>query len=498
MRVASKLSASVWGRVRVPGWAWFPAGLAAYLALVVLIRASLSRSLMADESEQFALSQVLALGYGAQSPLIIWLVWAAVGVFGPSAAAVVGVRVAALGLMYAGLYALGRVLTPTRGRAALCAAAALLVPVVCWDFVVDKMHTPITAAAAAFTVAALVRAVRGGGAGWAAAVGGLAGLGVLAKYTFVPFAAGLAVACLTVGPYRRWLLSRRGALAAVVAAAVVAPHAAWALANRGAVSGVVTDALTKRPGHPAVAMLIGAADVAVGSFASVLAVFGMAAPAVFRRQSSAPPEVRLLGRAVGLGCLAAVAAVAAAGGHQLRAHWFTPVAVLLPVFLVARLDRAAVPRWRVAALWGWVGVVVVGITGWAAVLAATDWTKPGEWFRARDRFAADAAALLADRPDFVVCDAVRDAGNYRLASPGSTVAVLGTPPAARPAVRGPVAVFVWELKDPGARREDPVAALAREYGLRPDGPVRVSREPAPGEPPCRRVAAVRVVPVDGR
>ncbi len=481
---------------------WFPVTLVAYLMLAACLRTIVGQTLMYDESEQLALAQVLALGYGSQSPLILWVVWAVTSVVGPSSAAIIGVRFAALAFMYVALYACARAVIPTPNRAALAVACALLVPAVCWDFMLDKMHTPLACGMAALLFATVVRAVRGAETHWAAAVGVVAGLGVLSKYTFVPFAAGLAATMLTIPVYRQWLLSRRGLLALVAAVVVILPHATWAVANSRDLAGGIQKSMTDRPVRTLGGLMLSAADVTVMCFTTVSVVFACITPMVLRRRLVVSPEAKVLGRALLASVLVAVAIVVIAGGNRFKAHWFTPVAMLLPCWFVARLEGVTVPKWRVAGLWLAVGVTVLGLSVVAIVIGKTQWMPQGRSLQSRDRLAYDTATLLSSRPDTVICDGVRDAGNVLLACPGSTVGVLGTPAAARPIVQGSTAALVWDATWEDAIPPRTTLALEREFGLQP-APDAVAqyagRRFTPTSPPsARRLGVIPLVPVPAK
>jgi 4-amino-4-deoxy-L-arabinose transferase-like glycosyltransferase len=374
---------------------------------------------------------------------------------------------------------------------------------VCWDFVLDKTNTPLACAMAAFTFGAVVRAVRSGSSRSAVAVGFLVGLGILSKYTFLPFATGLAFASLTLPEYRRWVLSLRGVIAASVAVALVLPHAAWVIANRAELADGLTQSLTNRPDRVFGALFTSAGDVLLTSCGVTLAVFAL----VFRTgaKSHAACEAKpvaasrpsaLLGRTLLFAMFTAMLVVVLAGGNRFKAHWFTPMAVLLPAFFVARLDCVPGARERVKRLWCAVGVIVVGTAILGVMAATTDWLPQGRQLHARDRLASELAVALADHPESSVCDALRDAGNLRLACPGSPVAVLRTPMSSRPAVRGSV-VLVWDASRNDAIYDETAMLLLRDYGLCPDPTATVTfvgERQSPANPGGRRLGVVRLIP----
>jgi 4-amino-4-deoxy-L-arabinose transferase-like glycosyltransferase len=472
---------------------WFPVAVGLYLLLVAGLRTLVARSLMFDESEQLALSQVLALGYGTQPPLLIWVAWCAVAAFGVSTSTILGLRFVVLGLMYTGLFACGRSLGCSHNRAALAAACALLVPAAAWDFVLDKTNTPMACAMAACVVAALASAVRTGSYRAAVGVGLCVGLGVLSKYTFIPFVAGLVGAALSVPEYRRWTISRRGAAAALTALVVLLPHAAWVVANRAELADGITHSITDRPERTLGRLLLSAGDVAGMSFGVTLLAFACLAPRVFTRVCDRPAQ-RVLGRALVLAGGAAIAVVVVAGGTRFKPHWFTPLAVLLPAFLVSRLGEAPEAARAVRRLGFALGVAVVGILVLAGAVGTTEWLRQGRELRQRDRVAAEVARIIPPGNVSLVCDSLRDAGNLRVAHPRSAIAVLGTPESARPTLLDG-AVLVWDASRSDAVPETTAASLARDHGLRPDptATMRFVGEPiTPANPTARRLGIVRL------
>jgi len=477
---------------------WFPVAVGLYLLLAAGLRTLVAKSLMFDESEQLALSQVLALGYGSQPPLVVWIVWCVTTLFGPSMAAIVAVRFAILGLLYCGLYSCGRALTANHSRAALAAAGAVFVPAVSWDFVLDKTNTPLACAIAALTVASLVNAVRTNHFRAALHVGVLVALGVLSKYTFIPFAAALFFASLTVSRYREWMVSRHGAGAIALAVLLLLPHLAWVIASRGELTSGFSQAITNRPDRVLSLLFVSAGDVALMSCGFTLAVFAILVPQVFHRNLETTAEARLLGRTLLLAGITSMVVVVVAGGNRFKPHWFTPMAVLLPTFLVTRLESFSIPRGRVIGLWGVISATVLIISLAMCVLATTNLFLQGRQLHARDHLADEMRIALTERPDSIICDALRDAGNLRLAYPETSVVVLSTPLASRPVVQGSV-VFVWDASREDAIHESTRSLLIRDYGLRPDprANVRYIGERLSADNPLgRRLGVIRLVPND--
>jgi hypothetical protein len=474
----------------------FASVLAVYLLTAFGLRTLAAKTLLFDEAELLATSQVLALGYGKQPPLASWLLWGFNTLFGPSLAVVLSLRFAVLGLLYVGLYACGRAITATPGRAALGAACVLLIPAVSWDFVLDKTHTPLACVMVAFTIASMLRALRSDHPAWWAATGACVGLGMLSKYTFVPTAGGLAIALLMVPEYRRRVLTKRGGLAIAVAAVIILPHALWLVANQEELVAGVQHSMTDRPHRSAVGTLGLAADVALMSCGIVFAVFAVSVPGVFRRQVNPSSETRLLGHVMVFGAAIAAMLVLLSGGNRFKAHWFTPSAILLPLWLTARMESQEVSRRGWAGLWGAATAAAVGTLVGMGMLGTTGLLRQGEVLQARDRLTLQLADTLGEYPGSVICDSMRDAGNLRLIRPDFPVAVVGTTREARPRV-GNASVYVWDATMRDVVSEADESRLVREFGVKPNPGAAtryVGASTAGG--PRRRLAVTPLVPTN--
>jgi 4-amino-4-deoxy-L-arabinose transferase-like glycosyltransferase len=188
-----------------------------------------------------------------------------------------------------------------------------------------------------------------GSIGAYALVGLTAGLGLLARYNFVLLVLALLLAAASLGEWRRLLWRPRMLVAVAVAAALVGPHVAWVLGNAGTLA---RHAGTQLVGDaPYAARLAAGLGGLVESATSVVATFGLLAlvcfPSAFRPVTVADEgrasALALIGRSVAIG-LGLVAVCALAGLAYVRPHHLFFL-VLAPVWLVGRLDRAALRPW---------------------------------------------------------------------------------------------------------------------------------------------------------
>ena len=195
-------------------WAWLgePRGalalLLAWAGFHALFRLALSSALTADDAREAVLAQSLQWGYQArQPPLHNWLVWGAFRLFGPGLLALTVVKYAALVLAFWLVYLTGRRILADPRLATVGAFSFLLIVPINWTIHEALTHSVTVLAACAGTAYALVRLGDAPSSRVYAALGLAVGLGLLAKFTYVPFLAALGLAGLSVDRYRRVLLS---------------------------------------------------------------------------------------------------------------------------------------------------------------------------------------------------------------------------------------------------------------------------------------------------
>ncbi|MDT8344970.1 MAG: glycosyltransferase family 39 protein [Thermohalobaculum sp.] len=200
--------------------------IAALLALHLAINAAGLVPVHFDEAQYWAYGQELAWGYFSKPPLVGFVIRVATDLGGDT---LFWLRVAsplAHALIALGIFAIGARLYD--GRVGFWAAAGYsLAPGVGVSAMIMSTD-PVLMVALAGGIYALIRAGESGSLGWWAAVGLAFGLGMLAKYTMVSFAAG----ALGYGLFSARGRDLRGAAVAIaVGAAVFAPNLMWNAAN---------------------------------------------------------------------------------------------------------------------------------------------------------------------------------------------------------------------------------------------------------------------------
>lgn len=219
----------------IPAWAW--AGLCVLLAARIAILIATPMQLYPDEAQYWGWAQEPAWGYYSKPPLIAWLIALTTGVFGDAEWAV---RLSAP-LCHAGAAAvLALAARDLYGRAAgvLAGGIWLSMPAVGLSSLVISTDAPLMLLWSCMLLA-LARLRARSSWSWAAVLGLSLGFGLLAKYAMAYAAFGLVLAAALDARTRAALLSRHGALAALVCAAAAAPNLVW-----NAMNGMATIAHT--------------------------------------------------------------------------------------------------------------------------------------------------------------------------------------------------------------------------------------------------------------
>ena len=328
--------------------------LALYLAVMALQASLLAPSGRSDDIETLLLSQSLAWGYEAKNPpAFYWLAWAATHAAGPGLPVIYALRLAGVLATFAGLYAIARRLQPDPLLAA-CAGLAMLATLhFHWYLLFYLTNTTFAMALAPLAVLALFRLRDRPTLPSYALLGAVVGLGILSRYNWAIFAAALAAAALAAPEWRACLLRRRALLSLGIVLLMLLPHLAWIAQNWDILSAEVSGQIIGREAPPyARRVADGASRLAVAAVSILVFPLGIMAavcfPRAFRPLAVADPErasgLALLRRLV-LFCLALMLLYVAAGSPYVKPHHLFFLA-FAPLWLIARLDAAALAPWR--------------------------------------------------------------------------------------------------------------------------------------------------------
>lgn len=394
-------------------------GVVAFWALYGIVHAALrlsfSRTLSLDDSRASELVQSLALGYQArQPPLYEWLLWCSQRIFGTGLESHIALRyalVAALGI--SAFVATRTAIRDTRWAAVASLSLVATYPVG-WTFHEWATQTILLSIACFLTLDAALRHLEKPSLRTAAWLGLAVGLGLMAKFSYPIFLAGLFLALLSMSETRRALADARLILSAAIALAMTAPYLVWLFEVRGSVVGAISHTMIQTQQSHLLRALIGLRRLALSLplfLLPWLAFVALLAPWAFRKpDAGAPPPgmaERLALRTMMFAAMLAAIGVAAIGATNVAERYMHAILIVAPVYLFARVARLA-PQQQ----WQPIRRFAVFMLSAAAVILAV-------------RFAAfvdNGVSRRADRPAFIPYQQLAQALAERGLADGTAIA----------------------------------------------------------------------------
>lgn len=427
----------------------FLLALAVYFLLLVVIRVSQPGGLALDEAEQVYSAQRLLVGYDSQPPLYSWLQWLAFKVFGVSLLGLSALKNGLLFTLYLAMFLLAQPLIGPMGAAA-ASASLILFPPIGWESQIDRTHSVLATTIAALALWAYYAMLRRPHMLWRALLGLLLGLGMLAKYNFSIFIAGMMAASLFVPEHRRLVWQREVWVTVLVAVLVVLPHGLWFIGHLDSATadtlykmGVTdrADGYFERVAHGLVELAQG-----IVTFSALFVLIFAAAARPFwkhaRLQTDLPAARFFLW--VHAAALACVFALVVAGYlSNLKGRWLQPFLFALPLatlVLVPGAAKALVYRRLVIA------AAIVAILTLAA-LTARPLVPPAVLGRTMHmhqpypELAAEVAQRFPD-VDLIVAQDPRTAGNLRFHQPRFPTMLLNDVPGGQPLTTGRILILM--------------------------------------------------------
>lgn len=211
----------------LPASTWLLAFLSAYFVLQAGLRLACLSSLGLDDAEMVVITQGFAAGYGSQPPLYNWIQILATEIFGLGAPAFVITHFLLLWLTFVFMFLASRIVLDDDVKAAAVALAFFTIPQVGWEAQRALTHSVLSIAVACLTLYVMLLMLKTGSWGSYLALGVALALGVLSKYSYIPFALALVIAAATIPSLRPRILSARFAVALVIMALLLVPHLHW-------------------------------------------------------------------------------------------------------------------------------------------------------------------------------------------------------------------------------------------------------------------------------
>jgi hypothetical protein len=263
---------------------------------------------------------------------------------------------------------------------------------------------------------------------WYALFGICAAMGMLSKYNYLVFLAGLIGAAFSLKPLRAIILNWKMLVALALTVALTLPHWLW-VKNHPDVAFATSRKLHIESGHASLsAFLTGLTDL-VGSISThVGALLGVCF--LVCRKRLAPPaastanslHAQLLERSFIFIFVLLVLAIVCLHVTNVKDRWFSPVLICLPVYLAAKLTpRLNLARLRVLIGMGLAVMLAVSIILPGRTWFAGRWCKPSQLNAPFDRMASQIRpSISADT--ILIADSSWAGGNLRLSFPNHFIA----------------------------------------------------------------------------
>jgi lipopolysaccharide core galacturonosyltransferase RgtB len=478
---------------RLGSWSCFLMLLGAYLAVHLAVRIAAEQTLLFDEAEQFVLVQTFAWGYNAQPPLMTWCFLALAQLTGETLLTLTLLRLFFLGTIYLFIYASARLVLRDPRRALAVVGVLLLMPIIAYESVCDRVHTTKLTALCMATLYVALRLLLDGRARWYVALGVCCGLGFLCKYNFALFALALAVTTWSMPEFRPRLRSIRLLTTALIGLAIVTPHLYWLAHHHEELFDLLRAKGMVGQGGGAIARLRGLAMIPRNLFTvlgSLLPLVLMLWPQLRRPRDPrrAPSLQRWLGRFLPFALALLAGIVLATGMGHLRPYWMSPFLVIAPLLLFARLEGTPLAPWQWRTFTALVGGAVIVVIG--ARL------HKGAAHEPIDQMYDDlVAALRADgfTGGLVYTKTQRDAGNLRLLMPEARTMCALYPAFILPEAHGATPrLLLWD-----ATRSDKVPDVWKDLYRDEEAPrPRVRVVSVPDGEPAPRITRLGYVLLD--
>lgn len=421
---------------------------AVYFFITFLIRLILPPGLRMDESQQVFLSQWLTAGYDAQPPLYNWvqsLVFGLTQNYVLGLAALKAIVLTAVIVTYAKL---AHMVLKDRAFTLIATLGLFLTPQFFWQAQRDLTHTTATLLFVNLTLMATVRTVERPTTINYLLLGAAIGFGMLTKYNFAVFVAGLAMATVLTRQGRQSLLNWRFALTTLIAGLVFLPHAIWLFNHLDLASRVTVARMAEVASNNsrALQILIGLANLAlrtvIATAPPVLLLgfaFGRPPMRLARRPHQWDRFFTLLPAAI---LMILVALIFATTFTTLRDRWLLPLLQYVPISLCLLLQAAGVDAergWQ--RIWRGATVMVVAIP--VVLLASGLLDKISHYRKPYGEFTERLRHELPVEPGMIITNDWHTAGNLKTQWPAVPVMAVAYPNLQLAALSGRPILVVW-------------------------------------------------------
>jgi hypothetical protein len=312
--------------------------------------------------------------------------------------------------------------------ATAAAVSLLFVPQIAWESQRDLTQSVLATLMSMATFYVFLRLSELRRLFWYALFGLCAAMGMLSKYNYLVFFAGLIAAAVSLKSLRAIILNWKMLAALALIVALTSPHWLW-VKNHPDVAFATSQKLHIESGRASLsAFLTGITDL-VGSIGThVSALLGVCLLVCRKRltppaaSTANPLHVQLLERSFIFILALLILAIACLHVTNVKDRWFSPVLICLPIYLAAKLTpRLNLARFRVLIGMGLAVMLAVSILLPGRIWFAGRWCKPSQLNAPFDRMASQIRpSISADT--ILIADSSWVGGNLRLSFPNHFIA----------------------------------------------------------------------------
>ena len=287
-----------------------------------------------DQSEQLLFSQHWSLGYGAQPPLYTYIVNTIFFFTGESLLALMILKAFLLSALMLVVSGIATQLRFTSVQHFVAVASFVFIPQFVWESQRDLSHSPMVALLSASLVYVLVAIKNHTSRKLFVAVGLLAALILLTKYSAVLVLISLLLSSLLIKEYRKKIYHTPNLfIALAVFTIIILPHGIWMLSNTEVASGSLYK--LKIDGYSPWTGLVDSV-IALIAFLTPLWIFALIIldfRGIRRTVATFTTDHKFLMTNLIVSLLVVFVFVLLSGTQEIKDRWYQPLMVTFPLFL---------------------------------------------------------------------------------------------------------------------------------------------------------------------
>ncbi|ASQ46810.1 glycosyltransferase family 39 protein [Legionella clemsonensis] len=288
-----------------------------------------------DEAEQIVFAQKLSAGYPSQPPLYTWLQYMLFQGLGVS---LLSIALLKYSLLFLSVYIYHQICHLYIKDSLLTWCATLswtLIPNISYDLLPHRTHAILALLAACLTWYWLIKPSQASKWHWSLIFGFIVSIGLLSKFNYLLFLAGLILTALSVKEYRHKLLDWPILITIVAALLLTSPYWFWLVNNLK--TGLYSSYKLAIPGKSQWHGIVRLFEVSA-CFAIPLIVIRLFFPVAYQRRK-VTSQNQLLWRYHLIVLPFLLVVVISAGIHNVKTHWVLPLFFLTPLWLFTLVDQ---------------------------------------------------------------------------------------------------------------------------------------------------------------